>query len=209
MQGRRGREYKKSLQKAPTPLPGSGGPRGRPRYRLPKPEVGGKRGGEPPGEPGAVGGEAARPLGLLDTHRREPGSGRRVPGFHPGLPRLASIRLPGQRAGAVIGSQRLPRDLKCNPGPFEPQRDSKAGQRVASVGVAPPASPPGQVSLAFPHPHCCHTVNGDSGREFFGDSQASYDRLGCYQYLRSGFALEPDSVGLCCTEFAISSSGWS
>lgn len=152
MQGRGGRESKKFLQRAPTPLPGSRRPRERPRYRLPEPEVAGKRGGEPPGEPGAVGGEAARPLGLLDTHRREPGSGRRVPGFHPGWPRLASIRLPGQRAGAVIGSQTLPRDLKCNPGPFEPQRARQAGQRLTSVGFAPPASPPGQVSLAFPHP---------------------------------------------------------
>lgn len=70
-----------------------------------------------------VSSKAVQSPGLGDTHRRPPRSGQKRADLGGRMPWLASILLPSQRAGAAIGSQALPRDLKCNRKRLEQQRD--------------------------------------------------------------------------------------
>lgn len=91
------------------------------------------------------------------------------------LERLASILLPGQRAAAAIGSQTLPRDLKCNPRRLKQRRDFAAGRVLTAAGPAPPECPLSQVSLTSP-PSTCRMFSGDSSRGIFGDRKAPCDR---------------------------------
>ena len=145
--------------------------------------------------------------GLPDTHRTAPGFSQRGRDLSWGLGRLASILLPGQRAGAAIGSQALPRDLKCNPRRLKQQRDcSREVPLFRWVCICrftpPPQSPETGESCLF----LTRLVSGDSGRGIFDDRKVPWDSL---RYLCGGLALEPGWVRVCSAELTVSSNGWS